>query len=207
MYDERLDFLPLEPGGASLMLIGGFDESLAGRAGGLFEHTVIADWDPTRFAASKKAFSGKSIELVELEAGAPVFPTGQFDLIMVFWAVSYLGNPARWLHLLIERLLPRGRLAVIDRVDRTGTPEQELTYAKEVGAGSICVLTPGPTVVDEGTPVTPDMSLIDIFIDPYWKYGDSVVEVPDYDTKIIPPSGVVMITSYWMIIGETLKNL
>ena len=87
------------------------------------------------------------------------------------------------------------------------TPEQELLYAQEIGAGTICVLTPGPTVVDEGTPVAPDMNLIDLYIDPYWKIGDSVVEIPGYDTKIIPPSGVVMITSFWMIIGETMKNL
>ena len=87
------------------------------------------------------------------------------------------------------------------------TPVQELTLAREVGAKTICVLTPGPTEVGEGTPVAPDMSTIDIYIDPYWKHGDAVVEVPGYDTKIIPASGVVMITAYWMILGETLKNL
>ena len=55
--------------------------------------------------------------------------------------------------------------------------------------------------------LSPDMSLIDIYIDPYWKHGDSVVEVPGYDTKIIPPSGVMMITCYWMLIGETMKYM
>jgi hypothetical protein len=87
------------------------------------------------------------------------------------------------------------------------TPEQELNLTKEVGAKTICVFTPGPTEVGEGTPVAPDMSKIDIYIDPYWKHGDAVVEVPGYDTNIIPPSGVVMITSFWMIVGETVRNM
>ena len=87
------------------------------------------------------------------------------------------------------------------------TPERELNLAKEVGAKTICVMTPGPTIIGEGKPVSPDKSKIDTYIDVYWKHGDAVVEVPGYDTKIIPPSGVVMITAYWMIIGETLNNM
>jgi len=86
-------------------------------------------------------------------------------------------------------------------------PERELKYAKEVGAKTVCVFTPGPIDIGEGWPVEPDLSLIDVYIDPYWKHGDAVVEVPDYDIKILPPSGVVMSTCYWMIIGETLAAL
>ena len=86
-------------------------------------------------------------------------------------------------------------------------PERELKFAKEAGAKTICVFTPGPTEVGEGSPVQPDMSLIGVYIDPYWKHGDAVVEVPGYDTKIIPPSGVVQATCYWMIIGETMSGL
>ncbi|MFA6472752.1 MAG: hypothetical protein WCU00_12005 [Candidatus Latescibacterota bacterium] len=87
------------------------------------------------------------------------------------------------------------------------TPQEELALAREVGAKTVCVFTPGPVKVGEGTPVAPNMSQIDIYIDPYWKHGDSVVAVPGYDTKIIPVSGVVMISSYWMILGETVKDL
>ena len=105
----------------------------------------------------------------------------------------------------LEGVLDKGDMWL--HVGYSYTPEQELLYAQEIGAGTICVLTPGPTVVDEGTPVAPDMNLIGLYIDPYWKIGDSVVEIPGYDTKIIPPSGVVMISSFWMIIGETMKNL
>lgn len=83
-------------------------------------------------------------------------------------------------------------------------PERELKYARLAGAKTVCVFTPGPTDIGEGEPVQPDLSLIDVYIDPYWKHGDAVVEVPDYDTKVLPPSGVVQSTCYWMIIGETL---
>ena len=86
-------------------------------------------------------------------------------------------------------------------------PERELKYANKVGAKTICVFTPGPTDIGEGLPVEADMSLLDIYIDPYWKHGDAVVEVPDYDTKILPPSGVVLSTCYWMVIGETIAAM
>lgn len=82
-------------------------------------------------------------------------------------------------------------------------PEQGLQLARKIGAKTVCVMTPGPKVSGEGEPEQPDMSLIDILIDPYWKHGDAVVEVPGYDTKILPPSGVVMVTCYWMILCET----
>ena len=87
------------------------------------------------------------------------------------------------------------------------TPVDELTVARESGAKTIAVFTPGPTTVGEGSPVEPDKSMVDIYIDPYWKHGDSVVEVPGYDVKVMPVSGVVMVTSYWMILGETMKNM
>ena len=86
-------------------------------------------------------------------------------------------------------------------------PVEELTYAKEQGATTIAVFTDGPTEVGEGPTVAPDLSLIDIYIDPYWEHGDAVVEVPDYDTDIIPPSGVLMGSSLWMILGEMLASM
>ena len=122
--------------------------------------------------------------------GYPDLFTVKANLYGRDYLVGVLGKGDTWLH-----------------VSYSYTPVQELSYAREVGAKTICVLTPGPTEVGEGTPVAPDMTTIDIYIDPYWKHGDAVVEVSGYDTKIIPPSGVVMITAYWMIIGETMKNL
>lgn len=87
------------------------------------------------------------------------------------------------------------------------TPIDELSVARESKAKTIGLFTPGPVKVGEGTPVEPDMSLIDIYINPYWKHGDSVVEVPGYDCKVIPVSGVIMVTGYWMILGETVKEM
>lgn len=86
-------------------------------------------------------------------------------------------------------------------------PEDILKKARNIGAKTACVMTPGPSISGEGEPETLNMSLFDILIYPYWKHGDAVVEVPGYDTKIIPPSGVVMVTCYWMIIGETMARL
>jgi len=86
-------------------------------------------------------------------------------------------------------------------------PVRELTYARAVGAKTVCVFTAGPAELGEGEPVATDMSLVDVYINPYWKHGDAVVEVPDYDVRIIPPSGIVMITCWWMLIGETASHL
>lgn len=100
-----------------------------------------------------------------------------------------------------------GKDDVFLHVGYSYTPVEELGFAREVGAKTVAVFTPGPTKLDEGTPVAPDTTMIDVYIDPYWKFGDSVVEVPGYDVKIVPVSGVVMITSYWMVIGETVKAM
>lgn len=40
-----------------------------------------------------------------------------------------------------------------------------------------------------------------------WPYGDSVVEVPGYDVKILPASGVVQSAAYWMLTAETVQAL
>jgi uncharacterized phosphosugar-binding protein len=105
----------------------------------------------------------------------------------------------------LEGVLQKGDVFL--HVGYSYTPAEELAYSREVGAKTIAVFTPGPVKAVEGTPVTPDLSKVDIYIDPYWKFGDGVVEVPGYDIKVIPVSGVVMISCYWMIIGETVKAM
>ena len=52
----------------------------------------------------------------------------------------------------------------------------------------------------EAVPVTPLPG--EIHIDPYWEKGDACVQVPGYDIKILPPSGVVQATVLSMLIGE-----
>lgn len=56
-----------------------------------------------------------------------------------------------------------------------------------------------------------DMSLYekrgDLFIDEQWRIGDAAVAVPGYDVKILPPSGVIQLATYWMIVGEVARRL
>jgi uncharacterized phosphosugar-binding protein len=47
----------------------------------------------------------------------------------------------------------------------------------------------------------------EIQIDAHWHYGDACIKVPGYEIPIIPPSGVVMTTTLWMLIAETAKAL
>lgn len=86
-------------------------------------------------------------------------------------------------------------------------PLEQIEYVRRNGAKIVAAMCPGPSILGEGLPVELDYNLFDIYIDPYWRYGDGVVQVPGYDIKIIPASGVVMITLYWMILGETMANL
>jgi hypothetical protein len=81
-------------------------------------------------------------------------------------------------------------------------PLEELKYAAQTGTKTVSVFAPGPSVMGEGTEVEIDRSFMDVYIDPYWRLGDAVVDVPGYDIKIIPPSGVVMVSCYWMLLGE-----
>lgn len=43
---------------------------------------------------------------------------------------------------------------------------------------------------------------LDMFVDPFWRFGDAVVTVPGYDVKMLPPSGVIQSMMYWMLSGE-----
>jgi len=86
-------------------------------------------------------------------------------------------------------------------------PLQELTYLRQAGAKSVALFVPGPAAFGEGAPVEPDPSLIDIYIDPHWRHGDAVVEIPGYGPKIIPVSGVIMASCYWMVLVEIMDRL
>ncbi len=127
MDDERIDFLPLGTTGGTALIIGGIDEGLADRIGRTFEHTVIADWDSERLGLSTTAFKSLSFDSLLLKIGDSVFPMQQFELILILWALPYLGDPLGWVSELSERLHPRGRLVIIDREDRPMLPEQDLT--------------------------------------------------------------------------------
>jgi uncharacterized phosphosugar-binding protein len=87
------------------------------------------------------------------------------------------------------------------------TPVREIDYADEVGATIIAAFTPGPQrgpgEYETYEVIEPDYDKIDIYINPYWKHGDAIVEIPGYDVNVCPPSGVVMVTTLWMVISET----
>ena len=87
------------------------------------------------------------------------------------------------------------------------TPLRELWYARRAGIRSVTVYTGGPLLLGEGTPVAPEPELSDVYIDPHWRHGDAALTVPGYDVPILPPSGIVMVTCYWMIIGETIAAM
>jgi hypothetical protein len=45
----------------------------------------------------------------------------------------------------------------------------------------------------------------EIYINQHWAMGDSLVTVPGYDVKILPPSGVIEDAIYWSINAEMLR--
>ena len=66
----------------------------------------------------------------------------------------------------------------------TELPAALLAAAKEKGVTSICCVAGNP-------PQPHDLRLVDIFVDPHWVYGDAALALPNYDVKILPPSGVL----------------
>jgi uncharacterized phosphosugar-binding protein len=44
-------------------------------------------------------------------------------------------------------------------------------------------------------------------IDAYWRYGDGALSFPGYDIRVVPPSGVIMTTTLWMLTAQTAAAL
>jgi uncharacterized phosphosugar-binding protein len=42
----------------------------------------------------------------------------------------------------------------------------------------------------------------DYVIHPKWPYGDAVVEIPGYDVKMFPSSGIIQSAIYWAVVGS-----
>lgn len=76
-------------------------------------------------------------------------------------------------------------------------PKERLDKIKAKGARSVWV----------GVPMGDDLDYqgLDVFIDPFWRFGDAVVEIPGYDVKVMPPSGVIQSMIYWMLSGEAAQ--
>ncbi len=47
----------------------------------------------------------------------------------------------------------------------------------------------------------------EIFIDQHWALGDAVVEIPGYDVRILPTSGAIAQSIFWMLEAETAGRL
>jgi len=117
---------------------------------------------------------------------------------------SWIDDNARAADALIERA-SRGDVWLL--IGYSYYPLEELKHLRRIGAKSVAIFAPGPAAFGEGVPVEIDRSLIDIYIDPNWRFGDGIVEVPGYGPKIVPVSGVIMASCYWMVLGEIIVRL
>lgn len=77
----------------------------------------------------------------------------------------------------------------------TALPAELLETARRLQAASVCILAGNPT---ETRP--PDAA--DVLLDPHWVLGDALVEVPGYDVRILPPSGVLNATVFYAVLAE-----
>jgi len=91
-----------------------------------------------------------------------------------------------------EEVLQQGDFVAF--IQYCGIPRDMLSAVKKAGANNAWV----------GVPMDDDLRYpdLDIFIYPYWKFGDFCVEVPGYDVKMLPPSGVLQSMAYWLLSGE-----
>ena len=85
----------------------------------------------------------------------------------------------------------------ITLIEYVYAPRERLDKIKGKGARSAWV----------GVPMGDDLDYpgLDVFIDPFWRLGDAVVEIPGYDVKVMPPSGVIQSMIYWMLSGEAAQ--
>lgn len=113
------------------------------------------------------------------------------------------GDPGEWSAIsgrvkaatLTEKLKPGDLLL---HIGYTAVPTEELAAAKQAGAKSIIVVAGS---ADGKPPEGYDQA--DVWIDPGWVFGDAEISVPGYDIKVLPPSGVIEIAVFWMVVAET----
>ena len=78
------------------------------------------------------------------------------------------------------------------------------TTAYEVARRRECTIVEVITGADESIPDGHDP---DYKIDPGWHYSDSLVDVPGYDVRILPASGILQAAVYWSVIGQITELL
>lgn len=58
-----------------------------------------------------------------------------------------------------------------------------------------------------GTPEHPAAEMgAELNLNACWPFGDALVDVPGYDVRILPPSGVMQSAAYWMLQAEVLRH-
>ncbi len=77
----------------------------------------------------------------------------------------------------------------------TELPSALLATAREKGVASICCAAGNP-------PQPHALRLVDVFVDPHWVFGDAVVDLPGYDIRILPPSGVLNSLIFNAVLAE-----
>ena len=67
--------------------------------------------------------------------------------------------------------------------------------AQERGAHVVSLVcgTPDSAAAEQGAAIN---------IDTHWPFGDTSIDLPGYDVAILPPSGVIMASAYWMLMAE-----
>ena len=77
------------------------------------------------------------------------------------------------------------------------------TRVKELGGTIVeCVTNDTAEPSDRTTVEEATGAPADLYINPHWHYGDAVVEVPGYDVRVMPTSGVLQTAIYWAIAGS-----
>ena len=98
----------------------------------------------------------------------------------------------------LERKLNPGDLLFFLGYYRRPTQAYEIARSHECGIVEII------TGADEPATVGPDP---DYIIRPGWHYTDSLVDVPGYDIRILPASGIVQSAIYWSVVGQIPGHL
>ena len=81
----------------------------------------------------------------------------------------------------------------------TDLPTALLRLARERGVTSICMVGRNPSHPH-------DPALVDVLLDPQWALGDAIVEIPGYDVKVLPPSGVLNSLAFYAVLADALAG-
>jgi len=82
----------------------------------------------------------------------------------------------------------------------TAMPTALLSAAREKQVATACILAGNPTEAR-------DQALADVLLDPQWVIGDAVVEVPGYDVRILPPSGVLNSAVFFAVLADAQAGI